>query len=257
MKIVVPMAGRGSRFAAVADKNPAYQIPKPLIKIKGRPMVVWALDSLKDLYFSPSDLIFICLEEHELKFKVTALLKQNFGNGITVVLIPNVTRGAVETVLCAKPYVDPDEALIVSDSDHFFDGSNLISAIKKNMNNVAGIIPVFSVEDKDPKWSYTLTDRKGVALAVGEKDADLATKGAYANIGAYYFTKSKFFFNIAEEVIARNEMFGAEGKKEFYVAPMYQKMIDKKMKVIVAEIPKVWGLGTPSDLEFFLKDYKK
>jgi len=257
MKVIVPMAGRGSRFAAEADTNPAYQVPKPLIDVKGRPMVVWALDSLKKLEFKPEDLIFVCQQEHDDKYSVAASLKNIFGEHITVVLIPAVTRGAVETVLMVKKYVDPEEEIIISDSDHFFDGTNLVNEITNSRNKVDGIIPVFKVVDKDPKWSYTLTDVDNFALAVGEKDEALAAKGAYANIGAYYFAKSKVFFSVAEEAVRINEMYGAEGKMEFYVAPMYQRMLDKGLKVKVAIISEVWGLGTPKDLENFLSNYNK
>jgi len=257
MKIIVPMAGRGSRFAAVADTNPAYQKPKPLIDVMGKPMVKWAVDSLRTLDVSPKNLAFICLREHENKYELTAELKKIFGEEVTVILIPEVTRGAVETVLVAKSFINPDEGMIISDSDHYFDATELGKVIKTKANDVAGIIPVFRPPDNDPKWSFTLFDKNQYALGVGEKDAALAAQGAHANIGAYYFSKGKYFLEVAEASIKANETFGPEGKREFFVAPLYQKMLDNGLRVKAAIIPEVWGLGTPSDLEHFLANYKK
>ena len=57
MNIVIPMAGRGSRFADVG-----IETPKPLIDVRGRPMYSWAVDSLPLAH--AERLIFVCLAEH-------------------------------------------------------------------------------------------------------------------------------------------------------------------------------------------------
>ncbi|MFM5952625.1 MAG: NTP transferase domain-containing protein, partial [Micrococcales bacterium] len=41
LNIVVPMAGRGSRFAEAG-----YLDPKPLIPIHGKPMIRWVIENL-------------------------------------------------------------------------------------------------------------------------------------------------------------------------------------------------------------------
>lgn len=267
MKIIVPMAGRGSRFQAVADTNPEYLKPKPLIMVNDFPMVRWAVSSLPfvelpgrpaktNFVVKAADLIFICLEQHQQDYGIREKLQSIFGKAANVVLIPEVTRGALETVLAAKHLVEPSEPVIISDSDHFFDGTSFYEAILHKNEETVGIIPVFKPRDAEVKWSYTLFDKDHNASAVGEKDAQLAAQGAYANIGAYYFSKGALLIKEAEEVIHNNEMFGPSGKQEFYVAPLYQRLITKGMNVKTAIIPQVWGLGTPNDLEFFLSNYK-
>ena len=268
MKIIVPMAGRGSRFQAVADQNPEYKKPKPLILVKGKPMIEWAMESLPflnlpkrraqtDFKVETKDLVFISLQRQQEEYKIVDFLKQVFGPQISVILIPEVTRGAVETALKAKEYMNTDEDIIISDSDHYFDGNNLYEEIFKKEADVEGIIPVFQPPDSEVKWSYTLFDENKTALAVGEKDPELAAKGAYANIGGYYFSHGNVFVKEAEEMILQNDMYGALGKQEFYVAPMYQRLIKKGMKIKAAIIPQVWGLGTPKDLEFFEANFNK
>ncbi|MBA3723795.1 MAG: hypothetical protein H0W89_02765 [Candidatus Levybacteria bacterium] len=263
MKIIIPMAGRGLRFQADVDQNPEYRKPKPLINIKGKPMIEWALESLPfldlpkrpattDLKVPPKDLVFISLRQQQEDYSITELLQSVFSKDINVVLIPEVTRGALETALAAKDYINSDEDVIISDSDHYFDGTSLYNTIKNKDVDVEGIIPVFEPPDREPKWSYMLFDENKNALAVREKDPELAAKGAYANIGAYYFTHGNTFIKEAEEMINSGNMSGPAGKQEFFVAPLYQRMIEKEMKIKAAITPTVWGLGTPKDLEHFV-----
>ena len=266
MKIIVPMAGRGSRFQAVADQNPEYAKPKPLTDVQGQPMVSWALKCLPcidlpqrpaktELKVTMQEITFIVLQEHETKYQASNILREIFSSAIHIVIVPEVTRGAAETVLAAKEHINLEDDLLITDSDHFFDGENLYKSIIEKSADVKGIIPVFKPPDNEVKWSYTLFDEEMNAIAVAEKDPILAAKGAYANIGCYYFSKGKTFVQEAEAMITTNELSGVPGKAEFYIAPLYQRLLNKGMRIQAAIIPKMWGLGTPKDLNFFLQNY--
>lgn len=252
------MAGRGSRFLDAADQNLEYAKPKPLINIKGKPMVQWAIESLTNAGFDipASKMVFICRKDHEDEHQISKSLRDIFGQEINVLFVEQITRGAAETVLIAKEFLNTDEDVIVSDSDHYFDATSLHETIKSKTEDVAGIIPVFKPPDSDPKWSFTLFDENKIAIAVGEKDAELAAKGAWANIGGYYFSKGKIYIDEAEDMINSGDMYGAEEKKEFYIAPIYDRMIKKGRKVMAAQTDTVWGLGTPKDVEYFLENFK-
>lgn len=256
MKAVFPMAGKGSRFLDAAPSNPEYKKPKPLINIKGKPMIVWAIESLSDFKISPRNLIFICRQDQEDDFKISKSLKDLFSDQIKIVFIDQITRGAAETVLRAKEYINTDEDIIISDSDHYFDGSFLYDKVSSKDLETQGVIPVFKPPDKDPKWSFSLVEEGDVITAVGEKDKKLAEKGAFANIGGYYFTHGNIFVKEVEQAITENDLTGDEGKREFYVAPIYQRLINKGMKIVAAITPKVWGLGTPKDVEYFEQNFK-
>ena len=209
---------------------------------------------------TPSDLIFIILKEHDDAYNLEAGLREIYSDAIHVIILPALSRGASETAYQAKSLVSPEEDIVITDSDHYFDGTPLQEAIIKNRGtDTVGIIPVFvPPADNNPRWSYSLTEPGGTRiLRVGEKDRSLMEKGAYANIGAYYFSKAKYFFEMFEEVEKANKMFGEEGKKEFYIAPLYQELIEKGLHVEAAILPEVWGLGTPTDLETFLANNDK
>ncbi|MBO1273703.1 NTP transferase domain-containing protein, partial [Shewanella sp. 4t3-1-2LB] len=63
LNIVVPMAGRGSRFA-----KEGYELPKPLIDVNGKHMIEVVINNLKpdcDHRF-----IFVCQSEHVQKYNM-------------------------------------------------------------------------------------------------------------------------------------------------------------------------------------------
>jgi len=263
MKIIVAMAGRGSRFLSKADNNPEYLKPKPLIMVKGMPMMWWAVLSLPwiDLptrkalvqpQISAADLIFIVLKEHEEKFQISRVIKNVFSEACQIIILNDVTKGAAETVLSADTLLNVDEDIVILDCDNIFNGLPLHQAIQEKSSDTVAIMPVFKQPTLEAKYSNTLFDEKGVAIKVAEKDPQLVAKGAYANLGAYYFSKWSIFQCEATAMINAQDLSGQAGKKEYYIAPLYQKLIDTRQKVKVAVIDQVGSVGTPEDLESYL-----
>ncbi len=99
MKVVVPMAGRGSRFS-----QRGIDLPKPLIPVAGRPMVAQALDSLTEIDYS--DILFVVLREHEEQYNVSRTLRTMIGERATFVFLADVTEGQLCTVLAAREFID-------------------------------------------------------------------------------------------------------------------------------------------------------
>lgn len=232
-------------------------------------MINWAIASLPFIrrhsqakkphhWVEPSDLIFVILKKHNDEHFIEKQLREIYSNEIKVIVLEKTTRGAAETAYKSKDYLNPEEEILITDSDHFFDGKNLADLIKNKDKDTDGIIPVFKAKNEGvPKWSYSLLKPgTNIIEKVAEKDRELMEKGARANIGAYYFSKAKIFLEEVEDTISKNRLTGEEGKKEFYVAPIYQHLIEKGFKFQTAIIPEVWGLGTPSDLDYFLRNYK-
>jgi len=91
LNIVVPMAGRGSRFQQVG-----YVDPKPLIQVAGKSMIERVISNL-----TPSTehrFIFICQREHLLSYPIEACLLAATP-GCVVLTVDRVTEGAACTVL--------------------------------------------------------------------------------------------------------------------------------------------------------------
>ena len=65
MNVLIPMAGRGSRFA-----TQGYTFPKPLIDVKGKPMIQVVTENLN----IKANYTFIVQKEHYEKYSLQHLL---------------------------------------------------------------------------------------------------------------------------------------------------------------------------------------
>lgn len=233
MKVVVPMAGRGSRFADRGVKT-----PKPLIPVLGRPMVAWALQSLVGIPYT--QIIFVALAEHETSHGVTTLLRNLVGRQVDVILLDAVTEGQLCTVMAARESIDTDEDLLIASSDTYV-VSNLAQDIAERQPDSRGIISVTDMPGDH--WSFARTGETGRVVEVAEK----VRISDHASTGLYYFSNGKEFVAIAEEMI-RN---GEKTRGEYYVISVYQKYIQRGWRVDVSRASEMWDMGTPEALERF------
>lgn len=239
MKIVVPMAGRGTRFA-----DAGITLPKPLIEIRGRPMVAWALDSLKNI--PRTDLILIALREHESKYGVVQRLKTLGGEAVKIILIPDVTEGQLCTVLAAKEFINTEEALLIASSDTYC-VSSLENDIANRAKDCRGIISVADLPGD--RWSFARTDETGRVVEVAEK----VRISNHASTGLYYFSSGREFVAIGEEMIHNRE----KTRGEYYVIPVYQKYVQRGWRVEISVAQEMWDMGTPEALNIFKKRFMK
>lgn len=240
MKIVIPIAGRGSKFISAG-----YNEPKPLVLIKGKPMIKWATDSLNFLKFD-ENLIFIVLKEHVDKFNLDQKLKELYGNKIRIIISDGYTEGAACTVLLAKDIINSEEDLIIYNADQFFKDS-ILENIKNKKADTKGIIPVFRATNS--KWSFVSVNENNYVIETAEKEmiSNLAT------VGLYYFSQGKDFVWAAEEMIRKN--IRVQG--EFYVCPVYNELIRRGDKILATEVSQMWPMGNPEDVEYFNKYYRE
>ena len=232
MIVVIPMAGKGKRFFEAG-----YTFPKPIIDINGKPMIQHVVENLN---FSGKH-IFIAQNEHVKKFSLNelfSLVKDNFH----IISLEKITEGAAITVLLAKEEINNDEELIIANSDQLVDwnSQHFISYMRKNDAD-GGIVTFISTH---PKWSFVKTDEDGIVKQVAEKKpiSNIAT------VGIYYFKKGRYFVEAAEEMIKKN----IRTNQEFYVAPAYNELISKGMKILEYPVSEMFSLGTPEDLQQFL-----
>ena len=69
-----------------------------------------------------------------------------------------------------------------------------------------------------------------------------------ATVGFYYWKQGSDFVKYAEEMINHN----IRVNNEFYVCPVYNNAIKGGVKVRTFDVDKMWGLGTPEDLNYFI-----
>lgn len=232
LNIVIPMAGRGSRFVRAG-----YELPKPLIDIYGHPMIEYVTENIK-----PScehRFIYICQEEHLKKFDLANELKK-MSVGCEIITIDHITEGAACTVLLAEKFIDNDDALMIANSDQYVDID--IDVYLSAIGGKDGLI--MTMPANDPKWSFIKYDVNGNVIMVREKEV-ISNE---ATVGIYNYKHGKDFVKYAYQMIEKN----IRVNNEFYVAPVYNEMIQSGLKIGYYDIgAKMFGLGIPEDLTFF------
>lgn len=237
LNIVIPMAGRGSRFA-----KEGYAMPKPLIDVHGKPMIEVVTNNIRPK--CEHKFIYLCLQEHLEKYNLENRLKEMSPNCI-VVPVNQVTEGAACTVLLAEKYIDNEDMLMMANSDQYVDID--INEYIQAMDDSDGLIMTMYADD--PKWSFIKYDERKYVTMVREKEV-ISNE---ATVGIYNFKRGSDFVQYAHQMIDKN----IRVNNEFYVAPVYNEMIEDGKKVkfynIGRENDGMYGLGIPSDLEKFLK----
>jgi|TARA_X000000950_G_C13915534_1_gene660836 dTDP-glucose pyrophosphorylase len=240
--IVIPMAGRGSRFV-----DGGYKKPKPFIDVLGKTMIENVLSNLK---VDNARFILIVRKEHIENFPDTVAKIKNKYN-VVFIPIDMVTEGAACTVLFARKYINSNNSLIIANSDQIIDidiGDFVSDCSERNLD---GSILTFKDPQKNKKWSFAKIDSKGLVVEVKEKEpiSDIAT------VGIYMFKKGKFFVENALDMIVRNDRVN----NEFYVCPVYNYLINNKKNIGIHNIPfdAMHGIGTPEDLKNFIKKKSK
>ncbi|MCF6276330.1 MAG: glycosyltransferase family 2 protein [Candidatus Magasanikbacteria bacterium] len=238
LNIIIPMAGKGSRFRDVG-----YTFPKPIIDIKGKTMIEVVINNLKP--DCDHKFIFICQREHYEKYDLYNILKNATDNKFEIVQIDGITEGAVCTVLCALQYINNENDIVIANSDQFISMGLNDFINDARCGDKDGLIMTFKASH--PKWSYARVGEDGNVVEVAEKRV-ISDK---ATVGIYYFKSGKEFIRSAQSMIEKD----MRHNNEFYVCPVYNEMIleDKNIGIKNIEVEEMHGLGTPEDLNEFLK----
>jgi len=248
LNIVMPMAGRGKRFA-----DAGFADPKPLIPIHGRPMTEVVIDNLRPS--TPHRFIFLILREHAEQFGFDEHLHR-WAPGCEIRYVDRTTEGAACTVLLARDLIDTDDPLMIANCDQWvdIDIDDYLDAMDKaddsNSDLSERTIPdglIMTMWADDPKWSFVRFDAAGRVVEVVEKQV----VSNEATVGIYNYRRGRDFVRAADAMIAEN--FRVNG--EFYVAPAYNELIAEGQRITVYNVGReydgMYGLGIPKDLEWF------
>ena len=227
------MAGRGSRFTSTG-----INLPKPLIDISGKLMIEWALKNISGLNYS--ELIFIILKEHDVNFELSKKLLSFNIPKVKILIINDVTQGQLQTVLSAKESIQTEEDILISPTDTYVI-SNINHTIENRDSNCAGIISVINKEGN--QWSFAKIDKFNTVTDVAEKQRI----SSLASTGIYYFSNGCQFVKEAERIITLNE----KTQGEFYIIPVYQKLINNGHIINIDKAKAMWDLGTPESINLF------
>jgi len=233
MKVLIPMAGEGSRFL-----KEGYQFPKPLIDVEGKPMIQRVVENLK----FDAEYIFLVRKEHIQAYDGLVDVLSSLSTKTKIVIVDRLTEGAACTALLAKHLIDVEEDLLIANSDQIIDycPSNFLSL--KRHTTVDSMVYVFNAVH--PKWSFVKVGADGLVTEVAEKRpiSDIAT------CGVYWYRRGSDYVKYAERMIEKEIRVNGE----FYVAPVYNELITDKKTLLPFYVNEMHGIGTPEDLRAYL-----
>jgi HAD superfamily hydrolase (TIGR01509 family) len=176
----------------VVDLQAGYTFPKPLIDVKGKPMIQVVVENLN----MDANFIFVVRKEHREKYNLDSLLKL-IAPGCQIVETDGLTEGAACTALLAKDFIDNDSPLFFANSDQFVEWDSNEFMYKMNETNADGGIISFTATH--PKWSFAKINENGLVTEVAEKNpiSDIAT------VGYYYWKHGSDFVKYAEQMIEK------------------------------------------------------
>jgi dTDP-glucose pyrophosphorylase len=237
LNVLIPMAGAGSRFVAAG-----YTFPKPLIQVQDKPMIQLVTENLG----LDANFIYVAQKEHREKYNLDTMLNL-ISPGCKIIEVDGITEGAACTALLAKEFIDNDNPLFFANSDQYVDWNPVEFMYEMQERNADGGIVTFKATH--PKWSFAKVDDNGLVTEVAEKNpiSDNAT------VGYYYWKHGSDFVKYAQQMIEKN----IRVNNEFYVCPVFNEAIDDNKQIRTHEAKGMWGLGTPEDLEYYLKNYKE
>lgn len=213
LKIILPLAGSSELF-----QKAGFLYPKPLIDVKGKPMIEWVIESTRSIVV-PSQIIFIIKEEDSNTYHLDNTLKLLDSN-CEIVKLKKDTKGGLCSVLMAIDLIDEDDSILILNSDQIIDEKlSLFHDFWEQKNSDVGIVTFKSVH---PRWSYALTEEDAI-IQTAEKNP--ISNQAIA--GYYYFNSAKHFFECAFQTIINDvQKYGM-----FYISPVINEFILRNKKV--------------------------
>src|SRR3982751_2282005 len=183
MQVIIPLAGKGTRL-----RPHTHLVPKPLLKVAGRPVIDWVMDRLEGL--DVTELIFITghLKEQVEQF---ARARYRIPSRFIEQKVQDGTAGAINL---ARPFVRGPVLIIFVDTVFEAD-LGLI-----NRADADGIIWAKEGEDYQ-RFGVVVTDAKGYMTRIVEKPSTPISKRA--NIGLYFIRNWKLLLEGIDWVLTQ------------------------------------------------------
>jgi glucose-1-phosphate thymidylyltransferase len=220
MKVIIPLAGKGTRLLPLTKR-----VPKPLIKVAGRPVMDYVMDSLR----RAGELEELIIITGHLKEQVERYVTKHYDIPARFVE-QKVLDGTAGAVNLARPYVDGPVIIIFVDT--LFDAD--LSIVRSSTAD--GIIWSKEVEDYQ-RFGVIVTDKQGYMTRIVEKPNTPISR--LANIGLQYVKDWRTLFDGIDHVMKSPPGKGGE----FYLTDAFQYMVDQGKKLAVAEVGGWYDCG--------------
>tara|TARA_B100000902_G_scaffold399844_1_gene472956 strand:- start:7952 stop:9619 length:1668 start_codon:yes stop_codon:yes gene_type:complete len=236
INILIPMAGKGSRFTKRGFKS-----QKPLIKLNEKTLIEHAIESLN----IDGNYIFIIRREINESNKELIDILNNIKPDCKIIEIDYITEGSASTCYLAKEYINNNDELIITNCDQIleWDSANFL---KKSKDYDCCVL---TYNSNDKKNSFIKTDKNNIGIEIIEKEVISDN----ALVGVHYFKKGSDFISSYNEIFKNNKKF----KNEYYTSTVCDNLIKNNKLVYnikLTENQKYYSTGTPECYFKYLKE---
>jgi dTDP-glucose pyrophosphorylase len=228
LALVVPMAGRGTRFVRAG-----IELPKPLVDLWGHPLFWWSTESLLRCV-NVRELVFVVLSEHIERFAIDSRLREVYPFA-RIVSLPKVTSGAAETAALGVAALKTTGPFALNDCDHAFHAEGLGALAARLRGEAQGALLGF--RSRSPAYSYVRLNDEGTVIDTVEKQV----VSEFAIAGCYLFSDARTFQSRFEEY--RRECT----YDELFVSGVYNAILRDGGKVLFHELAAHVSFGTPEE----------
>ncbi len=197
MKIIVPMAGRGSRL-----RPHSLTVPKPLIPVAGQPIVHRLVKDIVKVLNQPIDEIaFVLGDKAWFGDDVVNSLKQlaeSLGAKASIYR-QDQPLGTGHAIMCAKPSLSGSAVIAYADT--------LIRAEFNLDNDADAVIWTKKVDNPEAFGVVKLNDKEEIIELVEKPETFVSNQ---AVIGIYYFKDVSVLKEKLQEILDENIMNGGE-----------------------------------------------
>ncbi len=224
MKIIVPMAGRGSRL-----RPHTLTIPKPLIPIAGKPIVHRLVEDIAGVLNQQIDEVaFIIHESFGAKVEEDLLaIAQKLGAKGTI-YYQNEALGTGHAIMCAKDSLSGPAVIAYADT--------LIRADFDLDTSADSVIWVKQVDQPEAFGVINLNEKNEIIELV-EKPKEFVSD--LAVIGIYYFKDVALLKNELQSVLDNNIIHGGE----YQINDGIRQMMAKGMKFVPGKVDEWMDCG--------------
>ena len=245
--IVIPMAGMSSRFFKAG-----YEKPKYMLEAHGKSLFEHSVNSFQ-AYFSSVPFLFIVKSAFDTPQFVQRKAREMGIARFHISVLEDDTRGQAETVALGLEQLHQkgvlhDGPITIFNIDTF----RLNFKFPLISNNSDGYLEVFCGEGDN--WSFAKPYNDQTTLVV-----ETAEKRPISNLcstGLYHFNRKQDFLAAYDEYLSKP--IGEWEKGELYIAPLYNHLINKGMKIHyhLIESDDVIFCGVPEEYTTFLNSHE-
>lgn len=230
INLLILIGGKGTRFV-----DAGYKDLKPLIKAKDRTLVDISCTCLKPKRYDYRFIFSYAPEQDKLLRDEVMKIDPN-----GIIVFDEIMQGMATGALVASDYIDNDDPLIIASCDQLI--HNSIDDFLDVAMFTDGCILTTQSDLENRSYSKL---KDGKVIEVAEK----RVISSNSHIGIYFFKKGRDFVKSAIKMVGK----GIKTNDHFYLAPVYNEMLDKEIRIYDIPENQVDFLGTPKDLQAFLE----